>query len=74
VDLVLSDPWQRGPVVRRLQDFLNTQAATMGFDRVGADGVYGPETARAVAQLQLRTGRQPNGIFSLRLWEQLIGE
>ena len=73
-DLVLSDPWQRGPVVRRLQEFLNTQSATMGFDRVGADGVYGPETARAVARLQLRTGRPPTGVFSLELWEQLIGE
>jgi len=73
-DLVLSEPWQRGPVVTRLQQFLNTQADAYGFPPVGTDGVYGPETARAVAQLQLRTGRQPNGTFSLRLWEQLIGE
>jgi peptidoglycan hydrolase-like protein with peptidoglycan-binding domain len=46
----------------------------LGIDRVGADGVYGPQTARTVAQLQLRTGRQPNGVVTLRLWSQLIGD
>ena len=73
-DLTLSDPWQRGPAVARLQRYLNTQADTMGFERLGVDGVYGPQTARAVARLQLRTGRAPSGTFSLRLWEQLIGD
>jgi LCP family protein required for cell wall assembly len=73
-DLVLSDPWQRGPAVQRLQRYLNTQAEVMGFERVGTDGVYGPETARAVARLQLRTGRTPNGTFSLSMWQQLIGD
>jgi peptidoglycan hydrolase-like protein with peptidoglycan-binding domain len=60
--------------VRRLQTYLNSQADTMGFERIGTDGVYGPQTARAVARLQLRTGRQPNGTFSLQMWEQLIGD
>jgi LCP family protein required for cell wall assembly len=73
-DLELTESWQRGPVVRRLQGFLNTQAETLGFARIGADGVYGPETARAVARLQLRTGRVPDGRFTLEMWEQLIGE
>lgn len=73
-DLALSEPWQRGPVVRRLQEFLNTQAATFGFDRIGADGVYGPQTARTVARLQLRTGRPPTGVFSVELWDDLIGD
>jgi len=73
-DLALSDPWQRGPVVRRLQIYLNSQADTMGFERIGTDGVYGPQTARAVARLQLRTGRQPSGTFTLQMWEQLIGD
>ena len=74
VDLELTEPWQRGPVVRRLQRYLNTQADALGFDRIGADGVYGPQTARAVARLQLRTGRTPDGTFSLSMWEQLIGD
>jgi peptidoglycan hydrolase-like protein with peptidoglycan-binding domain len=60
--------------VRRLQQFLNTQSAAFGLEQVGTDGVYGPQTARAVARLQLRTGRQPNGTFDLRMWEQLIGD
>ncbi len=73
-DLALTEPWQRGPAVSRLQRYLNTQADAMGFEALSVDGVYGPQTARAVARLQLRTGRQPNGTFSLRMWEQLIGE
>jgi hypothetical protein len=74
VDMVLTEPWQRSPAVRRLQAYLNQQADALGIDRVEVDGVYGPQTARAVAQLQLRTGRQPNGVVSLRLWSQLIGD
>jgi len=73
-DLALVEPFQRGPVVRRLQQYLNTQVTTFGLEQVGTDGVYGPQTARAVARLQLRTGRQPNGTFDLRMWQQLIGD
>jgi polyisoprenyl-teichoic acid--peptidoglycan teichoic acid transferase len=72
--LELTDPLQRSPAVRRLQEHLNTQAAAIGFAPVGTDGVYGPATARAVAELQLRTGRQPTGVVTLRLWSQLIGD
>jgi LCP family protein required for cell wall assembly len=70
----LTEPWQRSPAIGRLQLLLNQQADVLGFDRVSTDGVYGPQTARAVAQLQLRTGRQPNGTVSLRLWSQLFGD
>jgi LCP family protein required for cell wall assembly len=73
-DIVLSEPLQRSPAIRRLQILLNQQADVLGIDRVSTDGVYGPQTARAVAQLQLRTGRQPNGTVSLRLWSQLFGD
>jgi peptidoglycan hydrolase-like protein with peptidoglycan-binding domain len=73
-DIELKEPWQRSPAVRRLQVHLNQQADALGIDRVSVDGVYGPQTARAVAQLQLRTGRQPNGTVSLRLWSQLLGD
>jgi len=73
-DMTLTEPWQRSPAVRRLQTYLNQQADVLGIERVGTDGVYGPQTARAVAQLQLRTGRQPTGEVSLRLWSQLIGD
>jgi hypothetical protein len=73
-DIVLSEPWVRSPAVRRLQTYLNQQADVLGIERVGTDGVYGPQTARTVAQFQLRTGRQPNGEVSLRLWSQLFGD
>jgi len=73
-DLALNEPWQRSPAVRRLQTYLNTQADLLGMERVGADGVYGPATARAVAEFQLRTGRPPNGIVTLRMWSQLFGD
>jgi len=73
-DIELTEPWQRSPAVRRLQTYLNEQADLLGLERVGADGVYGPQTARAVARLQLRTGRQPDGVVSLRLWSQLLGD
>jgi LCP family protein required for cell wall assembly len=72
-DIVLTEPWQRSPAVRRLQVFLNAQSAVYGIERVSTDGVYGPQTARAVAALQLRTGRRPDGVVSLRLWSQLLG-
>jgi LCP family protein required for cell wall assembly len=70
----LSEPLQRSAAVRRLQVHLNQQADVLGIERVSVDGVYGPQTARSVAQLQLRTGRQPNGVVSLRLWSQLLGD
>jgi len=70
----LSEPWQRSPAVQRLQIYLNAQAEVLGIERIGTDGVYGPQTARAVAELQLRTGRRPTGAVSLRLWSQLFGE
>jgi len=73
-DLELTEPWQRSPAVRRLQVFLNTQSEALGLERVSTDGVYGPQTARAVAELQLRTGRRPTGAVSLRLWSQLLGD
>jgi LCP family protein required for cell wall assembly len=73
-DITLTEPWQRSPAVRRLQTYLNQQADRLGMERIGADGVYGPTTARAVAEFQLRTGRPPNGVVTLRMWSQLFGE
>ncbi|MGA1775105.1 MAG: LCP family protein, partial [Nitriliruptoraceae bacterium] len=55
-DLAVATPFVRGPAVTRLQRAL----AAQGLD-VTADGVYGPQTARAVALLQSRTGRRVDG-------------
>jgi LCP family protein required for cell wall assembly len=65
----LTTPPQRSEAIRRLQVLLNERQGA-GLD---ADGVYGPSTARAVAELQRVTGRQVTGEVRLRLWEQLFG-
>jgi LCP family protein required for cell wall assembly len=65
--LRLSDPLQRSPAVRRLQEALVRQGAVITID-----GVYGPQTARAVAALQSRTGRPVDGRVSLELWALLF--
>jgi len=65
--LELSDPFQRSPAVRRLQEALVRQGAVITID-----GVYGPQTARAVAALQSRTGRPVDGRVSLEMWALLF--
>ncbi len=66
-DLSVTTPLVRGPSVTRLQRALAAQGFT-----VTADGVYGPETARAVALLQSRTGRRVDGVVRRELWERLF--
>lgn len=66
--LELADPLQRSPAVRRLQEALNRQGAS-----ITVDGVYGPQTARAVAALQSRTARRVDGRVTLELWALLFG-
>ncbi len=66
-DLAVATPFVRGPAVTRLQRAL----AAQGMD-VTADGVYGPQTARAVALLQSRTGRRVDGVVSRELWDRLF--
>jgi LCP family protein required for cell wall assembly len=68
-DLAVATPFVRGPAVTRLQRAL----AAQGLD-VTADGVYGPQTARAVALLQSRTGRRVDGVVSRALWDRLFPE
>ena len=65
--LEVSEPLQRSPAVRRLQEALNRQGA--GID---VDGVYGRQTARAVAALQSRTARPVDGRVTLELWALLF--
>jgi LCP family protein required for cell wall assembly len=66
-DLAVATPFVRGPAVTRLQRAL----AAQGMD-VTADGVYGPQTARAVALLQSRTGRRVDGVVTRELWDRLF--
>jgi hypothetical protein len=66
-DLAVTAPFTRGPAVTRLQRAL----AAQGLDVV-ADGVYGPQTARAVALLQSRTGRPVTGVVDRALWDRIF--
>ncbi len=57
-DLYLREPLFRGDDVRQLQKWLNTLGVTVG----PVDGVFGPQTKRAVEEFQLSTGLPVDGI------------
>jgi len=57
-DLYLREPFFRGDDVRQLQRWLNTLGITVG----PIDGIFGPQTKRAVEEFQLSTGLPVDGI------------
>ncbi|MEY3020051.1 MAG: hypothetical protein RLZZ272_1035, partial [Actinomycetota bacterium] len=67
--ITLTTPPQRSEAIRRLQLVLGERLG-IGLD---ADGIYGPASARAVAELQRVTGRTVTGEVTPRLFEQLLG-
>lgn len=56
-----------GGIVHRLQLALRDG----GFDPGALDGVYGPDTARAVWEFQVKGGLPPDGIVGLATWRAL---
>lgn len=58
----------RGDEVRRIQ----AQITRWGFPGVKVDGVYGPETARAVAGFQRALGAKPDGVIGPVTWALLF--
>lgn len=66
--LSLSKPYQRGPDVWYLQEML----VQTGRLKAVPTGVYGPNTAAAVAGFQADHGLLPTGVVDLLTWE-LIG-
>lgn len=58
--LHLRSPNLRGDDVAEIQ----TRLSRLGFDCGRVDGIYGPVTARALADFQLNVGVEPNGICS----------
>ena len=58
----------RGPAVRDLQERLRAK----GFLRVGADGVFGPETQAAVKAAQRQYQLPADGIVGPATWEALL--
>jgi N-acetylmuramoyl-L-alanine amidase len=57
-DLYLREPFFRGDDVRQLQRWLNTLGINVG----PIDGIFGPQTKRAVEEFQLSTGLPVDGI------------
>lgn len=55
--LYLTQPMLRGDDVRTVQQRLNQ----LGFDCGQVDGIYGPDTAAAVADFQVNVGIEPDG-------------
>lgn len=59
--LYLHSPMHRGDDVRALQRKLNA----LGFDAGREDGLFGPNTERAVREFQRNVGEEPDGIVGL---------
>lgn len=65
--LHLKTPHLRGDDVAELQ----TRLSRLGFDCGRVDGIYGPATARALADFQTNAGLESNGICSPETADQL---
>ncbi len=71
--LVLTSPNLRGDDVAELQSRLNR----LGFDCGRVDGIFGPRTARALADFQVNCGLGPDGVcgvHTVRMLERVIGQ
>jgi N-acetylmuramoyl-L-alanine amidase len=67
--LYLKNPPMRGDDVAALQNQLNA----LGFDSGRADGIFGPNSARAVRAFQKEYGVTEDGIFGARSHHALAG-
>ena len=64
-----------GQPIRSLQTMLRTIAEDRpGYIRVIPDGIYGPETMRAVTVFQRNHGLAPTGITNQETWEAVVAE
>ena len=60
--------------VRSLQTMLRTLAEYDDrYERVVPDGVYSPQTMRAVAQFQRNHGIPVTGVTDQRTWDEIVG-
>lgn len=62
----------RGPNVRTIQFLLRNFSSATRF--LAADGIFGPETARAVRLYKESRGLPVDGVVGWRTWEQLAQE
>lgn len=64
-----------GQPIRSLQTMLRTIAESVpGHVRLVPDGIYGPETVRAVAVFQRRHGLPVTGVTDQDTWEAVVAE
>ena len=67
--LRLKRPFMRGREVKELQALLNDNR----IQKIKEDGVFGPNTRRAVAQFQATRRLKPDGIVGPLTWTALLG-
>lgn len=64
-----------GQPIRSLQTMLRTIAEDRpGYIRLIPDGIYGPDTMRAVTVFQRNHGLPPTGITNQETWEAVVAE
>lgn len=64
-----------GQPIRSLQTMLRTIAEDRpGYVRIIPDGIYGPETMRAVTVFQRNHGLPPTGLTNQETWEAVVAE
>lgn len=62
-----------GQPIRSLQTMLQTIAENdSGYSRIIPDGIYGPETIRAVSLFQRKHGLPVTGVTDLATWEAIV--
>jgi hypothetical protein len=66
--LKLTRPFMHGPAVRRLQEL----GDEIGFDTGPNDGIFGPDTKRAVEEIQRKLVLPIDGICGPATWARLI--
>lgn len=65
----LTSPWMRDNWVKTIQTALVSNAY-----KLDTDGIFGPDTARAVTGFQLQKGLEPDGIVGRHTWNALFKE
>ena len=64
-----------GQPIRALQTMLRVIAEDRpGYERIIPDGIYGPETTKAVSTFQRIHGLAVTGVADQQTWEAIVGE
>lgn len=66
-----ASPGEYFDLVLFLQIMFNTISVSYNFPAIKEDGIYGAETASAIAQFQVINGLRSNGITDIHTWNAL---